>query len=245
MFLKSCLNGSRSKTDHRRCPITAAELAADAAAVVAVGIQALHVHPRNDGGEETLEAAHITAAMTAIRQTVTVPTGISTGAWFLTEPADRLRAIERWTVLPDFASVNFHEPGATEIARLLLDRGIGVEAGLWNVGAARSLMHSDIVHDCVRVLFEPMEQAVADALANLDAMEAATHESSWCATAAREQRWCRHRPEAPAPTVGGKGRRRPIRQCSAALDGCDTTPNGMMRSAARRAPHRFPEAGPS
>lgn len=157
MFLKSCLNGSRSKTDHVRCPLTAAELAADAAAVVAVGIQALHVHPRNDEGDETLEAVHIAAAVTAIRKTVSVPIGVSTGAWFLPEPADRLDAIERWTTLPDFASVNFHEPGATEVARLLLDRDIGVEAGLWNLGAARSLMQSDIWHGCVRVLFEPME----------------------------------------------------------------------------------------
>ena len=38
--------------------------------------------------------------------------------------------------MPDFAGVNFHELGAVRIARLLLDKGVGVEAGIWNVKAA-------------------------------------------------------------------------------------------------------------
>lgn len=178
MFLKGCLNGSRSKADHPRCPITPVELAADADAVVVAGVRAVHVHPRDEAGKETLEASSVASALDAVRARVTVPIGVSTGAWFLPETTDRLRAIRAWTVLPDFASVNFHEPGAADVARLLLDRGIAVEAGLWNLKAAEALMQADLGRVCLRLLFEPMEQTVDGALANLAGMEAVTHEVS-------------------------------------------------------------------
>jgi hypothetical protein len=47
---------------------------------------------------------------------------------------------------PDFASDDWHETGASELAEELLRRGIGVEAGLWTphaaelVAAARDLI---------------------------------------------------------------------------------------------------------
>ena len=42
-------------------------------------------------------------------------------------------------MLPDHASVNWHEEGAEEIAAALIDLGVGVEAGIWSGtdGAAR------------------------------------------------------------------------------------------------------------
>ena len=36
-----------------------------------------------------------------------------------------------WTVLPDYVSVNLHEPEAEDVVALMQARGIGVEAGLW------------------------------------------------------------------------------------------------------------------
>jgi uncharacterized protein (DUF849 family) len=113
-------------------------------------------------------------ALNAMRASVSVPIGVSTGAWFLPDPTDRLRTISAWEVLPDFASVNFHEAGAVDVARLLLDRGIGVEAGLWNEEAARVLMASDLGPRCLRLLLEPMEHSVDDALANVEAIEQVT-----------------------------------------------------------------------
>ncbi len=38
--------------------------------------------------------------------------------------------LQEWTVWPDFASVNFEEPGVVDLCNALLERGIGVEAGL-------------------------------------------------------------------------------------------------------------------
>jgi uncharacterized protein (DUF849 family) len=75
-------------------------------------------------------------------------------------------------VLPDFASVNVHEEGAIELIKLLLDREVGVEAGIWNGRAAQTLQGSGLVHKCLRVLIEPAADG-GDARKNVDDIEAA------------------------------------------------------------------------
>jgi uncharacterized protein (DUF849 family) len=172
-MLKACLNGARRPSDHPCCPITPSDLATAGAAAVAAGAAALHVHPRGHDGAETLDGPSIAAAVDALREAVTVPIGVSTGAWFLPDPDDRLRAIDGWTALPDFASVNIHEAGAVRIAQALLDRGVGVEAGIWTADAARTLVASGLAERCVRLLIEPMDQEVDAARANVAAIEAA------------------------------------------------------------------------
>jgi uncharacterized protein (DUF849 family) len=62
-------------------------------------------------------------------------------------------------VLPDFVSVNFHEAGAAQVTRLLLDKGVGVEAGVWNAPAAVALIDSGLTDECARILLEPAEAA--------------------------------------------------------------------------------------
>jgi uncharacterized protein (DUF849 family) len=81
----------------------------------------------------------VAATLEAIRARVAVPVGVTTGAWAEPELIARVERVRSWTVLPDHASVNWHEPGAEELAAALLDRGIGVEAGIWSGtdGAAR------------------------------------------------------------------------------------------------------------
>ena len=66
---------------------------------------------------------------------MSVPVGVTTGAWAEPGPAARLERVRSWSMLsepPDHASVNWHEEGAEEIAAALLDRGVGVEAGIWS-----------------------------------------------------------------------------------------------------------------
>jgi uncharacterized protein (DUF849 family) len=171
VMLKACLNGARDRSEHPRCPVTADELASDGAAAVAAGAAALHVHPRDAHGGETLDHAAVAAALLAMRDRLAVPIGISTGAWFAPDPADRLRAIRTWTVVPDFASVNFHEAGATQVAEALLDRGVGVEAGIWTPDAATVLSGSALAGRCLRILLEPMEQDLAAALTTVKGIE--------------------------------------------------------------------------
>jgi uncharacterized protein (DUF849 family) len=80
--LKVCLNGGRSRADHPAVPLSPAELAASAEAAVAAGAEAVHVHPRNADGIESLAAAEIGAAVAAIRQACPgIAVGVSTGLW--------------------------------------------------------------------------------------------------------------------------------------------------------------------
>lgn len=167
MLLKACLNGARRPGRHPALPVTPAQLAADAAAVASAGAGAVHLHVKDAHGADTLDGAALGAVLEAVRTAVPgVPVGATTGAWAAPDPADRLEAVAAWTALPDFASVNWHEPGAEDVAALLLDRGVGVEAGLWHVEAAERWRRWPDRDRCLRVLLElpdgPDEAGTAD-----------------------------------------------------------------------------------
>jgi uncharacterized protein (DUF849 family) len=173
MLMQAALNGSRTAMEHPAIPMTPAQLAEEARGAVAAGAGALHVHVRNAGGQESLAADDVARALNAIRAACPgIPVGISTGAWIVPDIGQRLALCSAWEVLPDFASINIHESGALEMIRLLHERGVGVEAGIWNVPAAEMLVRSGLADTCLRILIEPAEQA-GDARANLVSIEAA------------------------------------------------------------------------
>jgi uncharacterized protein (DUF849 family) len=158
VLLKACLNGSRRPGDHPALPLTAAELAGDAKRVVDAGARALHVHPRGPDGVETLEPSACDEALLAIRHACpAVPVGFSTASWIEPNPARREEMIGSWTERPDFVSVNFNEPGTIDLCRLLREVGIGIEAGVWTLGDAESLLDSGFARHIVRVLVEPQD----------------------------------------------------------------------------------------
>ena len=172
MLLEVALNGTRSASEHPRIPIAPAQHAAEAGASVAAGAGAIHVHVRDELGNETLHAEDVAETITAIRHACPgIPVGISTGAWIIPDLRQRLAVIQSWRVLPDFASVNLHEAGATDVMQLLLDKGVGVEAGIWNAPAAVALVKSGFADRCARILLEPAE-ASCSARTNLLQMEA-------------------------------------------------------------------------
>lgn len=165
MLLQACLNGSRQPSEHPRLPVTPSELAADAVAAVDVGAVGLHVHAKRSDGLDSLAGPDIDAAVRAVRAAVPgVPLGVTTGAWAAASVTARLEAVRSWTELPDFASVNWHEPGAEELASLLLDRGIGVEAGVWRTDAAERWRGWSRSRECVRVLLEVIGVATESSL---------------------------------------------------------------------------------
>nr|WP_296771523.1 3-keto-5-aminohexanoate cleavage protein [Rhodococcus sp. (in: high G+C Gram-positive bacteria)] len=161
MKLKACINGPRTPDEHHAVPVTAAQISAESVAAAAAGAEAIHVHPKNPDGTDSLAAEHVATAVNAARAGG-VPVGVTTGAWSTPDLRSRLAAIASWTVLPDFASVNWHEDGAAEVAQLLLDRGVDVEAGLWTVDAARRWLESGLQHRCIRALLEVQPDAAAD-----------------------------------------------------------------------------------
>ncbi len=55
MLLKACLNGARHADEHPALPVSVEALAADAVACVRAGAGAIHMHPRDAEGRESLE----------------------------------------------------------------------------------------------------------------------------------------------------------------------------------------------
>jgi uncharacterized protein (DUF849 family) len=152
VLLQACLNGSRQRGEHAALPLTPAEIAPDAAVA---GVDAVHVHPKDDDGTDTLAAERVAAVVSAVRTAVPgLPVGVTTGAWALPDRDERVAAVRSWTVLPDFASVNWHEDGAEQVAAALLDCGVGVEAGLWQADAVDAWSVSSLRDRCLRVLVE-------------------------------------------------------------------------------------------
>ena len=138
-MVQVCVNGGRGSGDGALVPLSPGAMADSAAESVAVGASDVHVHPKSPCGEDTLSSKAVAATLEEIRSRVGVPVGVTTGAWAEPDPAARVARVREWTVLPDHASVNWHEPGAEEVAAALLERGVAVEAGIWSGtdGAAR------------------------------------------------------------------------------------------------------------
>lgn len=155
MLLKACVNGARSPAEHPALPVTPEALARDAAGVAAAGVAAVHLHVKDAAGVDTLDGAALAVVLAAVRAAAaSLPIGVTTGAWAAADPDERVALIRRWPVLPDFASVNWHEKGADSVAGALLDRGVGVEAGLWHGDAVDAWLRSPHRDSCCRLLLE-------------------------------------------------------------------------------------------
>lgn len=162
-MVKACLNGGRTRAEHARVPESPAELAADALAVQRVGAFAVHLHPRDASGAQTVRASDCDAAVAAIRRAVPgLPVGLSTSEDIDPDPFARAAAVGTWRERPDFVSVNVSELGWMGIFRAALHAGIAVEAGLATPADAEKLAHSPFAHQVLRALVE-VDGGVQDA----------------------------------------------------------------------------------
>jgi uncharacterized protein (DUF849 family) len=153
--VKACLNGGRSRAEHTAVPQTPGELAADALAVRGAGAFAVHVHPRDASGAQTLRARECGDAVVAIRRAVPgLPIGLSTAEAIDPDPFARAAAVQSWRERPDFVSVNLSELGWAGIVRAALHAGIAVEAGLATPDDAEQLARSPFTHQVLRALVE-------------------------------------------------------------------------------------------
>lgn len=172
MLIQAALNGGRTRAEHAAVPITPEELARSAREAVDAGATSIHFHARSRDERESVYAEDIARGLTAIRAAVPgIPVGVSTGAWILPDLKLRHQAIAKWTLLPDFASVNMKEEGAIEVVEWLLSRGVGVEAGLSDVRGTEIFVASGLAAKCLRVLLEPMEPDMPAALRTVAAVE--------------------------------------------------------------------------
>jgi uncharacterized protein (DUF849 family) len=167
-LIQACLNGARAPGEHPALPLTPEQLAADAGATVAAGARSVHLHARDADGTESLEPTDVAAAVRAVRG---VELSLSTGLWIAGDDVERRHAlIAGWTERPDLVSLNIREPGWEELAALLAELGIGVEAGLATPADAEALVEGPLRP--ARVLVEIDDETVdaVPAAAAIDAV---------------------------------------------------------------------------
>ncbi|MFC0407470.1 3-keto-5-aminohexanoate cleavage protein [Roseomonas elaeocarpi] len=179
--IQACLNGARPLGFHPALPLAPEALAREAAACAAAGAVALHLHPRDAEGRETLRPDLVGAAVAAVRAASALPVSVSTGEWILRDDPARRAAVAGWGRLedgvPDVASVNLEEADAPAVMRALGAAGIGVEAGLASREDADRFLALGIA--CRRVLVEipdmPEDAALRLACRILDRLDEAGH----------------------------------------------------------------------
>lgn len=187
--LKACLNGKRSQADHPAVPVTPAQLASEAAAAVAAGAEAVHLHARGPTGTESVQPADVGGAVAAVRQACPgTPVGVSTGLWITGgNPIERQAAVAGWAALstaerPDFASVNVSEAGWAEVTHTLAAAGIAIEAGVWSLADVRILAHTPDLPALLRIMAEVPTMPAADAITQARQIVRSVRESRHRAT---------------------------------------------------------------
>ncbi|WP_395308790.1 3-keto-5-aminohexanoate cleavage protein [Mycobacterium sp. AMU20-3851] len=170
MMLQVCPNGPHGPA---RVPITVEDIVDSVTAAVAAGAHEVHVHPKAPDGTDSLRPEHVDPVVRALHgRHPGLPVGVTTGAWAVRNPADRLQQVRGWASRPDYASVNWHEEGAEELADLLLDMEVGVEAGLWFVEAAEAFRRYPRAGECTRILIEGTRPELREAVAEAKAIAA-------------------------------------------------------------------------
>ena len=139
-LLQAALNGDRQ---HPAVPRTPYELAAEARAAVDAGARVLHLHPYDREGRETFDAEPCAEALDAVRAVCPgIPISLSTSADIEPDPEKRHALVAAWTDLPELVTANQGEEGIVELCELLIERGIGIEAGLLSLDDAHALFTS-------------------------------------------------------------------------------------------------------
>jgi uncharacterized protein (DUF849 family) len=169
-------NGGRPRGSHPALPVTLEELAADAAACLAAGAASVHLHPRRpDDGAQSLAAAVCDPVVAAIRAAApALEISLSTAAEIaLDGAADRIAAISAWRTPPDLVSLNLAERGSVALGSALLERGIGIEAGVFDLDDADALLAAPWAGRVTRILVETIfEHDDASAVALATAIDA-------------------------------------------------------------------------
>ena len=175
-MIQAAQNGDRPRGAHPALPVTLDELLADALACRAAGARSVHLHPRRpDDGLQSL-AAHVCDPVVAAIASAAPGLEISLStaeSIALDEAADRIEAVRAWRTPPHVVSLNLAEEGSIELGRALLERGIGIEAGVFGLGDAEALLGAPWADRVTRVLvetiFEHDDGAAVELAAAIDA----------------------------------------------------------------------------
>jgi len=168
-LLQAALNGDRGLPVVPRTPD---ELASEARASVDAGARVLHLHPYDADGRQTFDAEPCAAAIRAVRAVCPgIPISLSTSAEIEGDPERRRALVAAWTDLPELVTANQGEEGILDLCALLVERGVGIEAGLLSLDDAHAFVASGIAGHCVRAMVEPLGEDPDMAVAEAEAIE--------------------------------------------------------------------------
>jgi uncharacterized protein (DUF849 family) len=171
-LLEAAMNGDRTRQEHPAVPRTPQELAADGLACARAGARVLHLHPYDGEGRQTLDAEPCAAALRAVRAVCPgVAISLSTSAAIEADPERRAHLVAGWTELPELVTANQGESGIVALCHALLERGVGIEAGLLELADAHAFVASGLAPRCTRVLMEPLDADPDAAVAHAAAMD--------------------------------------------------------------------------
>ena len=151
-------NGPFGKDVHSAMPVSLPELLADLRGCFLAGARGVHLHVRDDAGRETLQPGEVNRTVDAVRSLagdcgVPVEIGLTTGEWIEPDLDKRTRQIRRWEGV-DCATVNLSEDGFTDVMNAMLEIGVGIDVGLWDLSEVRAFEESGLIDQVMRISIE-------------------------------------------------------------------------------------------
>jgi uncharacterized protein (DUF849 family) len=172
MLIKIALNGARSKKQNQFVPQSLIEIEKEVKLLFEYGNKIFHIHCYDEYGRESLKPEDVNKLVSLVKNISSdIQIGISSGDWIEPDLEKRKSYINAWENIPDFISVNMIEDDAIEISKLLISKGVKIEAGLNEKRAAELFAESDLVKDCYRILIEPEPEVLNSAIETINEIE--------------------------------------------------------------------------
>lgn len=172
MLIKIAINGARPKEENKHIPQSLSEIENEVRLLYENGNKIFHIHCYDENGNESLRPKDVNKLVCMIKNiSPEILIGISSGDWIEPDLDRRKNYIKEWKNVPDFISVNMIEDNAIEISKLLISKGVKIEAGLNEKKAAKIFVESDLVKDCFRILIEPEPENIDSAIETIDEIE--------------------------------------------------------------------------
>lgn len=172
MLIKIALNGARSKSENQYLPHSLEEVETEVQLLFKHGSRVFHIHCYDEDGNESLKPYDVEKLVTTIKNvSEEIQIGISSGDWIEPDYKKRKQYFTSWQKTPDFISVNMIEENAIEISKLLISKGIFVEAGLNEKKSAEIFVESKLSNGCCRILIEPESEIFDKAIETVEEIE--------------------------------------------------------------------------
>jgi len=131
MLIKIALNGARPKKQNKYIPQLLSEIENEVKLLYENGNKIFHIHCYDEDGNESLKPNDVNNLVSLVKNISSeIQIGISSGDWIEPDLEKRKSYIKAWENIPDFISVNMIEDDAIEISKLLLSKGVKIEAGI-------------------------------------------------------------------------------------------------------------------